>query len=108
MTGRERLPDRRRCSVRNFEHTDRRFSICAGFREDGRLAEIFLSSEKPGSELEAILQDASIIASLALQFGCPLKTLRHALKKDSDGKAATILGAAIDVLRFADLEPPPS
>jgi ribonucleoside-diphosphate reductase alpha chain len=47
--------------------------------DDGRIAEIFINGSKAGSTVEANAQDAAIIASLALQHGCPLETIRHAL-----------------------------
>jgi hypothetical protein len=36
------------------------------------------------------------MASLALQFGCPLETIKHALKRDGQGTAASPIGAALD------------
>jgi hypothetical protein len=44
-----------------------------------------------------LMHDAAIITSLALQFGCPLETIRHALKRDGHhGIAASPIGAALD------------
>ena len=56
MTARERLPNRRAC--KSFEFTPRgaRFYIGRRFYADGRIAEIFLSSHKPGSPIEAIAE----------------------------------------------------
>jgi hypothetical protein len=82
------------------------FSICAGFREDGRLGEIFLSSNRPGSSIEALARDAAVVTSLALQFGCPVEVIRHALTKDADGGPATLLGAVLSALAIVDLEAP--
>lgn len=48
--------------------------------------------------LDAIISDAAIAISLALQFGCPLNTIRHALKRDSQGIAASPIGAALDLI----------
>jgi hypothetical protein len=50
----------------------------------------------PGSQSDANARDAAVAASLALQFGCPLETLRHALLRDSHGWPSTPLGAAVD------------
>jgi ribonucleoside-diphosphate reductase alpha chain len=43
--------------------------------------------------VEALAQDAAIVASLALQFGCPLDTIRHAIARsgDSAGPLAALL-----------------
>jgi hypothetical protein len=40
--------------------------------------------------------DMAITASLALQFGCPAEVLRRAIKRDGQGRAASLLGAALD------------
>ena len=58
----------------------------AGLDPDGRLGErSFWSSNKPGSPIESIARDAAILVSLAVQFGCPLDVIRHALTKDDTG-----------------------
>jgi hypothetical protein len=98
MTARQRLPDRRFCESFEFRHAGHSFTLCAGFYADGRIAEIFLSSHKPGSPIEAIARDAAIVVSIALQFGADLETIRSALTKDHDGGPATVLAAALDKL----------
>jgi hypothetical protein len=65
------------------------------------VAEIFLSSHRPGSETEAIARDAAIITSLALQHGCDLATIAHGVTRADDGSAATAIGAAINLLTVA-------
>jgi hypothetical protein len=98
---RQRLPNRRQCETFEFIHAGLDFTLCAGFYPDGRIAEIFLSSRKPGSPIEAIARDAAVTVSIALQFGAPLETIRAALTKDHDGGPATLLGAALDALAEA-------
>jgi hypothetical protein len=100
---RERLPDRRRASTRSFVHQGMRFTVCGGYYPDGRLAEIFVSSDKPGSDLESLGRDAAVVASLALQFGC---SFDHGLTKDADGGPATILAAALSALAIIDIAEP--
>ncbi len=104
MSARDRLPNRRRCSTRAFQHSGMRFTVCAGFYPDGRIAEIFLSSDRPGSDLESLARDAAVVISLALQHGCSAETIRHALTKDHDGAPATLLGSALAALAIVDLE----
>ena len=101
MTARQRLPNRRRCESLEFRHAGMDFTLAAGFYPDGRIAEIFLSSHKPGSPIEAIARDAAVTVSIALQFGAGLETIRQALTKDNDGGPATLLGAALDALAKA-------
>src|SRR3981189_991566 len=98
MTVRERLPNRRRCESFEFRHAGLDFTLAAGFYPDGRIAEIFLSSHKPGSPIEAIARDAAVTASIALQFGADLKTIKQALPKDHNGGPATPLGAALEAI----------
>jgi hypothetical protein len=101
MTARERLPNQRQCESFEFRHAGLDFTLCAGYRADGRIAEIFLSSHKPGSPIKAIARDAAVTVSIALQFGADLETIRQALTKDHDGGPATLLGAALDKLAEA-------
>jgi hypothetical protein len=103
MSARLRLPNRRRNESFEFEHAGLRFTLCAGFYLDGRIAEIFLSSHKPGSPIEAIARDAAVTVSIALQCGADLATIRQALTKDHDGGPATLLGAALDAISGGSL-----
>jgi len=101
MTARERLPNQRACESIEFRHAGLNFTLSAGRFPDGRVAEIFLSSHKPGSPIEAIARDASVTVSIAIQFGVPIETIRDALTKDHDGGPATAIGAALDALAEA-------
>jgi hypothetical protein len=46
--------------------------------------------------LDALAHDAAIVVSIALQYGAPLAEIRHALKRDIRGEAASPIGAALD------------
>ena len=61
--------------------------------EDGRIAEIFINGSKVGTAAETNAQDAAIVASLALQHGCPIETIRHALARSclAAGPLASLL-----------------
>jgi hypothetical protein len=98
MSQRARLPNRRRQESIEFYHAGLGFTLGAGFYSDGRIAEIFLSSHRPGSPIEAIARDAAVTVSIALQFGVDLETIRAGLTRDHDGGPATLLGAALDAL----------
>jgi hypothetical protein len=78
MSDRERLPDRRVSELVDFEHGGRKWTATFGRFADGRIAEVFLDAPKE-SPLVELAQDGALAASLALQSGCPLETLRHAL-----------------------------
>jgi len=98
MTKRQRLTDRRICETFEIEVGGLRYSATVGRYADGAIGEIFLQNHKPGSQSDSNARDAAVAASLALQFGCPLETLQHALLRDSHGRPSTPLGAAIDIV----------
>jgi hypothetical protein len=101
MTARERLSNRRQCESFEFRHAGHPFTLSVGLYPDDRIAEIFLSSHRPGSPIEAIARDAAITTSLALQHGVALETILAALTRDHDGGPATLLGAALDAIAEA-------
>src|SRR3984885_14199376 len=90
MTERERLPDRRGAELVDFEHGGRKWTATFGRFADGRIAELFIDGSKEAPIVE-LAQESAIVASLALQSGCALETLRHALA----GRSAGPLGAAL-------------
>ena len=75
-----------------------------GFDEAGKPAEIFLSGAKDGSGLAAILEDASVVISVALQHGIPASALAKSVARipeNLDGPKVTPaspIGAALDLL----------
>lgn len=95
---RRRLPNRRGAELIDFNHEGRRFTATFGHDADGHLAEILLDCDRPDSLSAALARDAAILASLALQHGAPLSTLRRALTRDHLGLAAGPLGRALDLL----------
>lgn len=98
MNARELLANRRACESFEIFHTGVHFTVSVGRYPDGRMAEIFLSAEKPGTPMEAIARDAAILASIAFQHGIGAEVVRSALTKDHDGSQATVLGAALDAV----------
>lgn len=86
MTGlRMRLKDRRSHWLYRFECGGQHYTGGIGRFDDGRIAEIFINGSKVGTAAETNAQDAAIIASLALQHGCPVETIRHALTRSGNG-----------------------
>lgn len=84
MADRLRLPDRREAELLDFDHAGRRWTVCVGRFADGRIAELFLDAAKE-SPLVELAQESAIVASLALQSGCALETLSHALEGRGGG-----------------------
>jgi hypothetical protein len=101
MTARERLPNRRQCESFEFRHAGHPFTLTAGHYPDNRIVEIFISSNRAGSQVEAVARDSAIAVSIALQFGADLQTIRSALTKDFNGQPTTLLGAALAALAEA-------
>jgi len=91
---RQRLPNRRPHWLYRFESGGQVYTGGIGRFDDDRIAEIFINGAKVGSAAEANAQDAAIVASLALQHGCPLETIRHALVRT--GGSAGPLAALLD------------
>lgn len=98
------LPDRRRSSVFLMSYADRDYRVCVGFYSDGAVGEVFIDGPKEGSEIDVLLDDAAILASLALQHGVPAETLAKSMSRlpdDAFGRAknaASVLGVAMDLV----------
>jgi hypothetical protein len=82
---REMLPTRRSHWLYRFECDGQVYTGGVGRFPDGRIAEVFINGAKVGTAAETSAQDAAIVASLALQHGCPVETIRHALARSGGG-----------------------
>jgi hypothetical protein len=76
---RERLPNRRANMAFSFEFEGHRYRATAGRFDDGRIAEIFLNTDKFGTPLQLHAETAAILASLCLQHGVDAETIKHAV-----------------------------
>jgi hypothetical protein len=108
---RRRLPNRRRAETIDIEVSGQRVSAMVGFYPNGRPAELFLSGAKDGSGLAAILADAAVIVSIALQHGILASELRKSvgrLPEIVDGPAvlaASLIGQALDLVAAYEAAP---
>lgn len=99
MTSRHLLPNRREHEAIELDWNGLRWTLGVGRFADGRIAEVFaLDQSKSAPAIEAIVRDATIIASIALQFGAPLQTLRGAVTRNPDGSPASAAGAILDAI----------
>ena len=98
MSDRRRLPDRRASETFGVNCEGQTYLATVSHFDDGRPGEIFLTSHKAGSAADTAARDAAITCSIALQFGADLETIRKALCRDSQGKASSPLGTALDAL----------
>ena len=100
---RQRLSNRRACETFDLEVGGMRFTCTVGRYPDGSLSELFLSNGRSNSAADTAARDLGIVASIALQFGADLETIRRALCRDAHGRASGPLGAALD--KIAEVEP---
>lgn len=96
------LPQRRFAETIRFEHPEGssviRYVGTIGRFPEGDVGEIFLNSEKLGTSADTNARDAAVAVSLALQYGCPLATLRKAVTRDTAGKPSGPIGRFLDMI----------
>ena len=98
MTTRQPLTTRRSSGSFDFEVGGLRYTCTFSQYPDGRVSEVFLNNHKADSAADANARDSAIVASLALQHGVPIETIRAPLLRDARGAASTPLGAALDII----------
>jgi hypothetical protein len=98
MAERRRLPDRRANETFSFDWLGMQFVATIARFDNGQVGEIFLSNGRVNSHADTAARDSAVVASLSLQFGVPLETLRKALMRDSRGVASGPLGVALDLI----------
>jgi ribonucleoside-diphosphate reductase alpha chain len=98
MSLRNRLPDRRQSENFEIDVHGRKYRCTYSRFPDGRLAEIFLSNNKSGSDSDRAARDSAVVCSIALQHDVPVETIRKALMRDSQGRPNGPLGLALDIL----------
>lgn len=102
---RERLPNRRLCESLSFVHGGMNYVASIARYSDGRLAEIFITNHKVGSDADAAAKDSAVVASIALQHGVAVEVIRRALLRDGRGNPSSPLGAALDIIAGAENAP---
>ena len=105
MSDRTILKNRRFTETVEFETLPRMTSPSISYRaglgyfEDGRLAEVFLSAGKAGTDLNIQAHETAIAVSKALEYGCPAEELRTAMPRTAEGKPEGAVGTLLDILR---------
>lgn len=97
---RDTLPPRRRSDSIKFRFGGQNsaYHLTIGYFPDGRMGEIFISTNKIGSAAEAIARDIAILISLGLQHHCTLETMAKAITREANGEPSTVAGAVLDIL----------
>jgi hypothetical protein len=97
---RKRLPNRRNCQSFSFWHGSLEYQASIGYydRYQTEIGEIFLSCGKTGSDANLNMREASIAASLFLQYGGSISELRSAMPRRVSGDPEGPLGTLLDLL----------
>lgn len=97
MTTRTLLPPRRLADTHSFNWANGEHSLTIGYYHPAAPAEVFINLNKStGTELEAISRDGAILLSLALQHGCKIETIKHAITRSLQGEPRSVIGAMVD------------
>lgn len=95
---RERLPNRRASESFDLKCNGLSYVATVSCFDDGRIAEIFLSNHKNGSDADTAARDSAIVCSIALQHGADIDVIRKALCRDARDNANGPLGVALDII----------
>lgn len=103
--GRRRLPNRRLSMTYTVRHNNKPHELTIGYYPDLTPGEMFVDTDRPGADMNMLAHDAMVVASLALQYGCPLDVIRDAVLRHEAGEPATLIGAIADHVTAAHLRP---
>ncbi len=119
MSARQRLPNRRPAHTETFLIDGQASTATVGFDpKDDSPRELFLTAGKEGSLLNAMLADAAVVISIALQHGIPAAALAKSIGRlpagpvtpaDLEGPQpgrvpASPIGAALDLVSAFERE----
>jgi ribonucleoside-diphosphate reductase alpha chain len=104
MSNRTRLQNRRGSETMEFRTYARSgtnsipYTASISRFPDDRLAEVFLTSGRAGTDVSIQAQEAAIVLSFALQYGAPVEAIRTALPRTAEGNPEGALGMLLDTL----------
>ncbi len=119
MRPRKRLPSRRPSHTETLAVDGQTFVATVGFDECDRPREVFMSAGKEGSLLNALLADAAVVISVALQHCVPAEALAKSVGRLPAGPVtpaglegpppgrvpASPIGAALDLVSVFERKP---
>ena len=79
MSDRTRLSHRRPALTRDIAVGAHRFAVTLGFNEAGSPREVFAAGAREGSDMRALISDACVVISIALQHGVAPRALGRSL-----------------------------
>jgi hypothetical protein len=103
MSERSILPQRRANETFDLRVGAHLFSVTVGYYAGMRVGEVFINGGRTGSDMDAVTRDAAVLLSIALQYGVPVETIAHAVTRESNGSASSIIGAVVDRLPILEL-----
>ena len=71
--------------TRDVDFEGHAYAVSVGFDDQGRILEIFTTTSKQGAGLDALIHDAMILASIALQHGATPSDLRRSMSRLGGG-----------------------
>ena len=96
---RQKLNNRRPTITRVLETETDKYYVSFGLDlGDLTIREVFIRGSKIGSDMERLLDDASVVLSLALQYGLPLDQLLHSLHTGREEGGTSIVARAIALM----------
>jgi len=78
--------------------------VTVGLDAAARVLEVFVRAQRPASDLDRLLDDGAVIASLAMQHGATAGELAASIARRG-GEPSTVLGAALDFAAEIDAAP---
>jgi hypothetical protein len=101
-THRRRLPQRRACISFDFISQGMTFTASYSRGADGSVQEVFLRNHKASSMAGINASDASVLFSIARQYGVPFDVLRKSLMRNANGTGQGLLAVALDAIAERD------
>ena len=93
---RQKLTNRRLNVTNRLEADSGKYYVSFGIEpQTGRIGEVFIRGSKIGSDMDILLDDATVVLSLALQYGVPLDQLIHSLHTGREEGGTSVLAQAI-------------
>jgi len=97
---RQKLPNRRPSVTRILDTPTDRYYISFGIDpKSSDIREVFIRGSKIGSDMDILLDDASLIMSLSLQHGLSLDQLMHSLNSGRKEKGKSLLASVVAIMK---------
>jgi hypothetical protein len=92
------LPERRPSETREIRFDGATYTVSVSYYPDGRPGDVFADGHREGSDMQAMIDDFCIVASIAMQRGATPDELMHSLgrgrwvngKDDADAWASLV------------------